>query len=178
MDIVQIYVVAAGSALAMLILLNLVNHATDFINFTSRLIRKYLTYPIVLHRHIFAGPWSPADILVQSSYIAVVAFCLQYKTTSLSTRSGYLALGNSILLYAGPHLSFLADVLGLYRSSYYSLHKIVGLMSYALVFLHIGVELVTTSLLNEFSLHSSENIFAIIVRPTPCVTIQIKLTSI
>jgi hypothetical protein len=163
MDIVQIYIITTGSVFAALIILNLLRHATRVVDGASLFVRKYLTYPFLLRRHHYAGPWSPAEILLQLSYITIIAFCLGFQTTSLSAigrRSGYLALVNLIPQFAGPHLSFLADLLGLPLSIYGVLHLTVGVMSYALLLLHVGTVMVKRQ---AFPLHSPKYLYGVIV---------------
>ena len=106
MDVPQIYATAAGGFFLVFIL----------VNFLSRTVRerialftsKHLTYPYFLHRHRFLGPWTRSAILVQLIYIALNAFCLGFRASTLSKaglRAGNLSLANMIPLFAGPYLS-------------------------------------------------------------------------
>ena len=143
MDIPQIYATAAGGFFLIFIL----------IKFLSRTIRerialftfKHLTYSYFLHRHRFLGSWTRSAILVQLIYIALNAFCLGFRAFTLSKagfRVGNLSWTNMISLFAGPHLSFLADILGFCLGTYRRVHRSAGVMSFALLLFHALVVVV------------------------------------
>lgn len=164
MDVVQIYAITTGCIFATLIILNLFRHTRRVVDVASIFIRKHLTYPFLLQCHRAVGPFSPADILLLVSYVVIVAFCLGFRTSSLPAigrRSGYLALVNLVPLFAGPHLTFLADLLGLSLNVYRLLHRTVGVMSYALALLHVVVEMIKRQ---AFPLHLARNLYGVIVR--------------
>lgn len=106
----------------------------------SPYISKYLIYPHLLRRHRFLGPWTPVIILTHLIYITVNMFCLSYRTPSFleaATRAGTLSLVNSFLPFAGPHLSFFADLTGLSISGYKLIHRSTGLVSFSLALFHV-----------------------------------------
>ena len=140
MDVPQIYATAAGGFFLVFIL----------VNFLSRTVRerialftsKHLTYPYFIHRHRLLGPWTRSGILVQLIYIALNVFCLGFRVSTLpkaGLRAGNLSLANMIPLLAGPHLSFLADILGFRLGTYRRVHCSAGVMSFALLLFHILV---------------------------------------
>ncbi|KAL1969868.1 hypothetical protein VTN77DRAFT_7377 [Rasamsonia byssochlamydoides] len=162
MEILQIYAIAAGGVFSSLIVVNLLIRSPRFVNAVSLLICKYLTYLLLLRRHRFAGPWTPAGILFRLSYITVVAFCLGFREPSISAtglRSGYLALINLIPLFSGPYLSFLADLLGISLPIYWRLHRLIRLMSYALVLVHVFIAIMKRQ---PFALNLTENLYGLI----------------
>jgi len=65
-----------------------------------------------------------------------------------------------ILVFAGPHLGFLADLLGLSMSTYRHLHRSVAIMSCSLTLFHV---LVAVALHPSFGLDLPQNLFAVIV---------------
>ena len=166
MNIPQIYATAAGGFFLVFIL----------INFLSRTVRerialftsKYLTYPYFLQRHRFLGPWTRSAILVQLIYIALHAFYLGFRASTLSKaglRAGNLSLANMIPLFAGPHLSFLADILGFCLGTYRHVHRSAGVMSFALLLFHALVVAVQRT---SLSLRVSTHLYGTIVCPHRC----------
>ena len=134
MNINQGYATAIGSIVIIFVLANFLPRITRLVKHISLLISRHLTYPYLLHRHIFLGPWSRADVLVQLIYIAANIICLIFKVSTMSKsnlptfqvstilesslQAGTLSLINMIPVFAGPHLGFLADLLGLSISTY------------------------------------------------------------
>ncbi len=107
------------------------------LNFLSQTVRerialftsKHITYPYFLHRHRLLGPWTRSDVLIQLIYITTNNLCLGFRVPILSKaglRAGNLSLANMVPLFAGPHLSFLADVLGFRLDSYRYVHRSAG----------------------------------------------------
>jgi hypothetical protein len=120
---------------------------------------KYLSYPHVLRRHRYLGPWSGASVVLQRVYISVNALCLGFGVSSIWTagpRAANLSLINLIPLFAGSHLSFLADVLGITLRMHRRFYRSAGLMSFALLVLHI---LMMVAKRTSFPLHILENLF-------------------
>jgi hypothetical protein len=127
MDINQYYATAAGGIVIIFVLVNFLPHITRLAKHISLLISKHYTYPYLLHRHRFLGPWSRADVLVQLIYIAANIICLIFIVSKsgfqVSTilesglQAGSLSLINMVLVFAGPYLGFLADLLGLLLKS-------------------------------------------------------------
>ena len=163
MDINQYYATAAGGIVIIFVLVNFLPHITRLAKHISLLISKHLTYPYLFHRHRFLGPWSRADVLVQLVYIAANIICLTFQVSTISKsslRAGTLSLINTILAFAGPHLGFLADLLGLSMSTYRHLHRSAGIMSCSLTFFHVFVAVASQP---SFGLDLPQNLFAVIV---------------
>lgn len=73
-------------------------------------------------------------------YIALDIFCITFRVTPLSEagdKAGTLSVDDMPPLFFILHLSFLADLLGLLLSSYRWIHRSAGLLSFALVTLHL-----------------------------------------
>ena len=101
---------------------------------------KYLIFANLLDRHRFLGPWTRAGVLVHVLYITVNLFCLVFRVSEVSQaglRAGSLSLINMIPLFAGPHLSFLADLLGISITTYRNIHRSGGIASIVLGLCHI-----------------------------------------
>src|SRR5437868_2628696 len=101
MEITEAYAIAVGSVLLILIFINLRSHIARLWGITAPLISKYLTYPELLHRHQFFGPWTPADVASQLFYVAINIFCVFFEFSSMwmaGLRAANLSLINLIPL--------------------------------------------------------------------------------
>ena len=140
MNITQIYAIAAGGVFCISIVLSSRRSIVHFWEQVSPHIFKYFTYVHLLRRHRFLGPWTPAIALTQLFYITANVFCLSFRVSSYSeaaNRAGTLSLINLFLPFAGPHLSFLADLTGMSISVYKLVHQSIGLMSFSLALFHV-----------------------------------------
>ena len=168
MDVTQIYVTAAGGLFFVFLLVNFLPRTVRFWRTISLLTSKHLTYPYLVHRHRFVGPWTRSGVLLQLIYIALNVFCLAFRVPTLSKaglRAGNLSLANMIPLFAGAHLSFLADLLGFPLNTVRRVHRSAGLMAVALLLFHA---LVLVSDRTSFSLKVPEHLYGLIVRhPSP-----------
>ena len=91
------------------------------------------------------------------------SLCLGVHVSSIATagvQAGNLSLINLIPLFLGPHLSFLADILGVSLSTFRRIHRSAGLMSLGLVLFHALV-IVTSS--TAFTLSNAKNLSAVVV---------------
>lgn len=75
-------------------------------------------------------------------------------------RAGNLALINMIPLFAGPHISSLADALGVSLVSARQIHRSAAIMASGLVLVHFLLTLAATP---SFSLGEAQDLFAVIV---------------
>ena len=97
------------------------------------------------------------------AYVAGNVFCLSFRaasTVEVGRRAGSIALINMVPLFSGPHLSLLANALGVSLVSAQRVHRSMGIMASALVLVHLLFTLAATSL---FELGNPRNIFAVIV---------------
>ena len=168
-NIPQIYATAAGGFFLVFIL----------VNFLSQTIRekialftfKHLTYPYFIHRHRLLGPCTWTGILVQLIYIALNVFCLDFRVPTLpkaGLRAGNLSLTNMIPLLIGPHLSFVADILGFRLGIYRRVHRSACVMSFALLPFHV---LIVAFQQTSRSLRIPEHLYRTIVCPRRCLAI-------
>lgn len=82
--------------------------------------------------------------------------------------AGNQSLVDIIPLFAGLHLSFLADMLGFYLGTYRRVHLSAGLISFALLLFHIlSVAVQRTS----FSLSVPEHLYGMILCPLSLLTL-------
>ena len=140
MDITQAYATAAGGIIILFILANSLSHIARLIKLVYSFTSVHLTYPYLLSRHRFLGPWTRAGVLAQLIYMAANLFSLSYRVSTISQaglRGGTLSLINMIPLFAGPHLGFLADLLGISVAAYRRLYRSAGLVSSALFLFHV-----------------------------------------
>ena len=166
MDVTQIYATAAGGFFLAFIVVNVLSRSVR--EWISLFTSKHLTYPYFLRRHRLLGPWSRSGVLVQLTYITINAFCLAFRVSTLSKaglRAGNLSLANMIPLFAGPHLSFLADVLGFRLDTYCRVHRSAGSMSFALLLFHV---LVVAAQRTSSSVGVPQHLYGVIVRPPRC----------
>jgi hypothetical protein len=63
-------------------------------------------------------------------------------------------------LFIGPHLSFLADMLGVSLSTYRNIHRSMGVVSFALLLFHVLTVVIEGT---SFSWSLPENLFRLIV---------------
>jgi hypothetical protein len=172
-DITLGYAIAVGGVLLLLGLTNLLPCIPYLIPFARPFFYRtfrYLTYPYLVRRHRFLGPWTLADIIIQFIYIASNSFCLGFRVSRLGFRvasiaeagiqAGILLLINMIPLFLGPHLSFLADILGVSLSTFRHIHRSAGLMFPGLVLFHALV-IVTSG--TAFASSDTKNLPAVIV---------------
>lgn len=121
-----------------------------------------LTYPYLIDRYRLLGPWTRFDVLCHLVYVAAKVFCLCYPKLLASDaghRAGVLSLVNMIFLFAGVHLSFVADLLGISLRRCRGSHRAASWMMTGLAAVH------TMATVNKaaFTLDDSRNLFATIV---------------
>ena len=131
-------------------------------------------YRHILHRHRLLGPWSRAGVLLKLIYVAGNATCISLEVSqsrpeipTLSQagfRAGTLLIVNLIPLFAGPHLGFLADLLGVNLSTIRQIHRSAGVMAVLLAAFHT---LVAVGSRPSFGLSLPQNLFAVIVSVDP-----------
>lgn len=163
MEITQIYGIAIGGVLVLLVLLNLRPHLEAFLEAVSLLVSKHLTYPRIVDRHRYFGPWSRADVVLPLFYTTANIFCVSFRAPSMLTaglRAADLSLINMVLNFAGFHLCLLADILGVSLSTYKRIHRSSGIMSVSLLLFHI---LTIVWSRNPFPLQVVENLWGLIV---------------
>lgn len=159
----QIYAMIVGASFGFLLLVNTLPYIRAMLAFAHRLTLQHLVFPQLLYRNRYLGPWSRADFLTQSCYIAANAFCLGFKAVSLSeagTRAAHLSLINIAPAFAGPHFSFLADILGVSLHTFRSFHRAAGVMSVMLLAFHVATVMAAQA---PFPLHVAKNLGAVVV---------------
>ena len=140
MDITQLYATASGSIFFCLILFRIRRYIRSFLEAVTLQASQHLVHPQLICRHRFLGPWSRADVLAHLFYIGVNMFCIGFYVKSAhlaSLRAASLSLVNLIPTFAGPHLSFLADTLGLSLATFRRVHRSFGVMSCFMLSFHV-----------------------------------------
>ncbi len=166
MEITLIYAIALGGVLLIPSLINLLPWLPYLTFSTPPFLQqtlRYLTYPYLVRRHRFFGPWTFAGLVIQLVYIACNSFCVGFRVSDIAkagVRAGNLSLINMILLFLGPHLGFLADILGITLSTFRLIHRSAGVMSCGLVLFHVLAVLVSHT---AFSLRGIANLSAVVV---------------
>lgn len=175
MDITQAYAIATGGSFIIIFLVNLISPFLPYIGrlvrhlsvrlayYTSLFVLRHISYPYLIHRHRFVGPWSRIAVLLQLLFITVNIFCVSFQVSSISEaglRAGTLSMINMIPLFAGMHLSVLADLLGMSLRTYRRVHRSAGLISFALMLFHVVVVVASQV---SYALDKPQNLFAVIV---------------
>mgnify|MGYP003624684285 FL=1 len=179
METTVVYAIVLGGILLFLFIINVLSvvpySAFSIPPLVDRALR-YLMYPYVVRRHRLLGPWTLADVLVQLIYFAGNSFCLGFRVSGFAKagiRAGNLSLINMVPLFLGPHLGFLADILGISLSTFRLMHRSAGLMSCSLVLFHVLAVFVSHT---AFSVRGIANLSAIIVSSLVSVTLSDSLT--
>ena len=179
MEITMAYAVALGGVLLILALINLLPGLPYLTISTPRFLQRalrYLTYPYLVRRHRFWGPWTCADIIIQIVYIGCNAFCIRFPASDITeagVRAGYLSLINMIPLFLGPHLGFLADILGVSLSTFRLMHRSAGMMSCSLFLFHVLAKLVSHT---AFAFRGIANLSAVVVSTLVTIILSRPLT--
>jgi hypothetical protein len=166
MEITLGYAIAAGGILFVLALINLLPLLPQLISSARpffRRVSRYLIYYYLIGRHPVLGPWTFADVIIQLVYIGINSFCLGFRFPSIAAagvRAGNLSLLTLIPLFLGPHLSFLADVIGVSLGTFRHIHRSAGLMSLGLALFHTLVIFTSRA---AFAPRGRRNVSAIIV---------------
>ena len=163
MDITQIYAITMAGFLFILLLARVLFHRIRILYKLWLLLMKVLFYSNLVSRHRLLGPWRNIDVTTQLIYIAINAFCFSFRlasTPQAGLRAARLSLINMILLFLGPHFSFLADYLGVTLRTYKYMHRSSGIMSSAFIVLHTLISIANKA---PFPLDDQENLYAVIV---------------
>ena len=177
MEVTQVYAIAAAALFLCLSIFRIRRYIQSFLKTAHLQASQHLIYPQLIYRQPYVGPWSRADVLLQLSYIAINVFCIAFKASSIrvaSLRAADLTLINIIVVFAGPHLSFLADILGLSLTSFRRLHRSFGLMSCFLLSFHVFTMI---GLRVSFPLRQAENLWGVIVSLFPSLFRLFQLTT-
>lgn len=162
MDPTAKYSLAAGGIFSLLFLTHLIPHVAKLFKGVAIWISKHVIYPYAINRHRIIGPWTRALVILHLVYISLNVFCLSFQASSAleaGLRAGTLALINMVPLFAGPHLGFLADVLGLSLTSFHRIHRSAAWMSFAMALFHVFTVIVSRI---TFNLSQHANIFTLI----------------
>ncbi len=140
MDATQFYAIAAGGSVVLLLIINSALHLTRFLGPFRTLIQKYFLLPMLVGRHRFVEPWTPAQVSFQLIYLAANVFCASFRVhiaEEASLRVGHLSLINMMPTYFGFHLSFICNMLEVSLATYRLFHTSTGIMSVLLGLLHV-----------------------------------------
>lgn len=139
MDVTQIYAIVAGSLFAVLTTINFCIHLWAMFQTYAGWILRHIVYPFFLRRHLVVGPWSRRGFILRSIYILTNIFCSVYRTNSIleaGNRTGILSLINLMPLFFGPHLDFLAGLMGVSLHNMHTVHGSAAVVSVLLSAAH------------------------------------------
>lgn len=163
-DITHMYALVASSIFGALLLLNTRTYLRAAFAITQRFILRHLVFPSLIPRTRYWEPWTRADTLLQACYLTINVFCLVFNAATLEIaglRAARLSLVNLAPTFAGPHVSFLADILGVSLTTCRRIHRSAGVMSMLLAAFHI---IVTMAFERTVPILGLRNIGALIVR--------------
>jgi hypothetical protein len=167
MDVTARYALAAGGIFSLLLLTQLLPRIPELFKGVSIWVSKHVIFPYALKRHQRIGPWTRATVDVHLIYIAANVFCLGFQASSVSEaglRAETLSLINAVPLFAGAHLSFLADTLGLSLDLVRRIHRSVGWMSFSLALFYVSTVVIAGA---SFPLSQPQNLFLLIASGPP-----------
>lgn len=124
---------------------------------------KYLAHTYFLNRHRLLGPWTYGYVLLHILYWSLNVFCLFFRVSNsdIGRQAADLALVNMGFLFSTPHLSFLADILGVKLSISQAMHGSTAWMFLLLSAFHAITEILVYR--NGFSAKNVDNLLLIIV---------------
>jgi hypothetical protein len=159
----EFYAIVTGSLFFCLILFNYRNPLNSAAKTSCYLVKQYAVYPQFFLGHRYWGPWSRAGLGFSFLYMLINMLCLGFRRPAIQEaglRAANLSLINIIPVFAGPHLSFLADILGISLASIYRVHRYSGIMSCFLIVFHT---IVVASDQSSWSFHQIEHIWGLVV---------------
>ena len=140
MDVTRIYAIAAQSLFAVLTTINFCIQLCSILQTYIVWILRQIAYPFVPGRHRLVGPWSLRDFILHCTYVLTNIFCSAYGTESImeaGKRICILSLINLMPLYFGPHLDFLAELLGVSLHDLHTVHGSAAIISVLLSAAHV-----------------------------------------
>ncbi len=163
MNVTQIYATVANDFFFVFIIVNLLSCTMQFRKKISLFTFKHLTYSYFLNHHWLLNSWSWINVMIQLIYITINVFCFSFRVFMISKADlqvENLSLVNMISLFADVHLSFLTDLLESSLNSYWRVHRLTRLMTFALNLFHVLIVVINWI---TFSLKVSEHLFELIV---------------
>ncbi|KAJ5183255.1 hypothetical protein N7492_000871 [Penicillium capsulatum] len=163
MEIPAIYAITTGGIFLALFLMQTRHVLNHWIEPLSVFLSRHLTLPVLIRRHRIIGPWSRSGVLFHVSYIAVNIALVFFRAASVEDagrRAGELALINTIFPLSAAHLSFLAELLGIYWRTCRKIHRATGWMAVAMLFFHIIIGLQDQTF--SFPLTEKQNLLTVI----------------
>lgn len=176
-----IYSIGFGALFALLILRLPVYHFTkvacpllleleyfppirSIVKFIYRLTSEHLIYPTTLRRCKYIDRWSRGDTFLLLAYFASNISCILVPLPDIDQvcrRLGTLSVVNLLFVFAAPHLSFFADLLGVSLHSCRRFHASAGGAAFLLAVFHA---VFATASRGKLDLERPRDLFALIVR--------------
>ncbi|WQF76929.1 hypothetical protein CDEST_01943 [Colletotrichum destructivum] len=135
--VTTLYAICLAGMTAGLVLVNVLSRTSRARRRLAHLLEKHLLYRLLVHRHSLFGPWNVVSLLLPAVYMGVNAFCLAFRPSTFLSRSGNLALLNTLPLFASSCLDFTADILALPFRHYAAMHRWQGRVAAMLLAAHI-----------------------------------------
>ena len=167
MDVTTIYAIVAGGVFALSTVFNFCFRLWRTTRCCTVLILRYIVYPLFIRHHCLAGPWSRGGFLLRFVYIAVNVFCSGFQIRSVAeacSRTGTLSLINMAPLFLGPHLSFLAVMMGISLPTFRTIHGSSAAVSLLLSAAHTILGIYDS---RSYSFHEPSHLYGLIVGRIP-----------
>ena len=179
MDVTLIYAIAFGALFGFIVVCRGIRLTLDFVASPARalerkphrsnslacahrFILRNFVYPAFLSPRKWTRRWNLIDAILLVLYYGANATCvaLSLNLRTASRRAGTLALVNMTLLFAGPHLSFIADILNMSLRQYKRMHAAAGAITMMLAAFHSVVAAVQGG---KLKLSDPSDLYALIV---------------
>nr|XP_036576568.1 FAD-binding domain-containing protein [Colletotrichum truncatum]KAF6783325.1 FAD-binding domain-containing protein [Colletotrichum truncatum] len=135
--VITLYAICLAGMIVGLAFVNFLSRTSKLRRRLAHLLEKHLLYRLLVHRHALFGPWNVVSLLLPTVYIGVNAFCLAFRPSTFLSRSGNLALLNTLPLFASPCLDLTADILAIPFRHYAAMHRWQGRVAAMLLAAHI-----------------------------------------
>ena len=170
MEPVQVYAIAAGGVLVVLLMYCASSFISRWIqDRTLFYVFKYLVYPVLIRRKRFLAPLTRWYVLWITIYWGVTAVCNLVGVNTIAqagTRAGSLSVLHLVPLLFTGRLSFAANLLGLSWQSYMTFHSTIGLMAFVQGLIHTLI-FVTH---HVFRIKDEQQFYGFLVRIPPIVS--------
>lgn len=163
MNLTELYAIVAGGLLALSAVLKFCWRLWKTTRRCTLLVLRYLVYPLFIRQHRLVEPWSRSGFLLRVVYSMVNTFCSVFRISSAaeaSSRVATLSLINLIPIFLGPHLSFLAMIMGFSLQTFKAVHGSSAVVAVLLAATHTILSVYGNK---PFSVRDTSQLYGLIV---------------
>lgn len=166
MDSTTVFAICVGVAISACILAKGICYLGPLRTIVTVRFSKHLSYPYAVNRHRWIGPWTRLGVLSHVVYLTANVVCLLFppaKMSEVGLRAARLSLINMSVLFLAPHLSLLADILGVSLRQCRKVHKSAAWVGFLLLAVHVLIAMhINGGVVSE---QYAKDVFLIIVSP-------------